>query len=79
METQLLDILEASRIAGCGRTTGYAMVMSGQWPSVKIGRSLRVPRSGLQAWLEEREKEAEQRAAQFRAEAFPVGGGRRRG
>ena len=73
METQLLNILEASRIAGCGRTTAYVLVQSGQWPSVKIGGSLWVPRVGLQAWLADRQKEDQERAAHFRAEPMPGG------
>lgn len=66
MEIQLLRVTEAARIAGIGRTFAYELVNSGQWPSVKIGRAVRVPTAGLTAWIDERNREANERAAQLR-------------
>lgn len=68
IETQLLRVTEAAEMAGIGRTLAYEFVWGGEWPSVKIGRALRVPRTGLQKWISEREQEAEERAAGFRGE-----------
>lgn len=66
MDIQLLKINEAARIAGIGRSAAYDLVTRGDWPSVKLGRSLRVPLKGLQAWLADREREAEDRATAMR-------------
>ena len=37
-----------------GRSTGYALVASGEWPSITIGRSLRVPVEALREWVARR-------------------------
>ncbi|MBI1332244.1 MAG: helix-turn-helix domain-containing protein [Armatimonadetes bacterium] len=66
MQKQLLKITEAAEQAGVGRTMAYEFVMSGQWPSVKIGRSLRIPLSGLNEWIEGKEKEATARANELK-------------
>lgn len=66
METQMLKINDAARIAGIGRSAAYDFVTRGDWPSVKLGRSLRVPLKGLKSWLADREREAEERAAALR-------------
>lgn len=68
MDKRLLRINEAATIAGIGRSTAYEFVQAGIWPSVKIGRALRIPRKGLDEWIELQEAEAEQRAALFRGE-----------
>lgn len=38
---------------GCGRTAGYALIRSGQWPTrvIRLGRSIRVPTAELLALL----------------------------
>lgn len=57
----------------------YEFAMSGAWPSVKIGRALRIPLTGLEEWIEAREEEARVRAAELRGEAgFQAGGGERK-
>ncbi len=68
MESQLLRINEAAQLAGVGRTAAYDYVMTGTWPSLKLGRSLRVPRSGLMAWIETCEQQAAERARSLRGE-----------
>jgi len=47
----LHSIHEVAELLDCGRTKAYEMVSSGQLPSVRIGRSVRVPASGLNAWI----------------------------
>ena len=66
MERKLLSITQAAERTGVGRTVAYRFVMRGEWPSVKIGRSLRIPVVGLDEWIAERELEAEQRAKALR-------------
>lgn len=68
MEQQLLRVTEAARIAGIGRTMAYELVMAGTLPSVKIGRSIRIPLSGLTEWIKSKEAEATLRAKTLRGE-----------
>jgi excisionase family DNA binding protein len=48
----LLTVKEAAALMRVGRDTTYAMVASGQIPSVRLGRQIRIPRSALIAHLE---------------------------
>ncbi len=43
---------ELVRWLGLGRTKTYEMLRSGEIPSYKIGRSWRIRRSDVEAWLE---------------------------
>ncbi len=51
-ERLLLTVEEAARRLGIGRTLAWRLVRSGQLPSVRLGRLVRVPQGGLQAWLD---------------------------
>jgi len=51
-EKLLLRIPEAAAILGLGRSTVYALIGSGALPVVRVGRSVRIPMSGLQTWIE---------------------------
>jgi excisionase family DNA binding protein len=51
----MLTVEEAARVARCGRGAAYAAVHRGDIPSVRIGRTIRVPRDRLIAVLERRE------------------------
>lgn len=68
MEAKLLKITEAAARAGIGRTLAYDFVARGEWPSVKIGRALRIPLTGLDAWIGEREADADRRAMSLRGD-----------
>lgn len=46
-----LTVEEAARILRCGRSATYAAVKSGEIPSIRVGRSIRVPRHQLFALL----------------------------
>jgi excisionase family DNA binding protein len=48
----LLTIPEAAVALGIGRTLAYGLVLSGDLPSIKLGRARRVPVAGLAAYLE---------------------------
>ena len=63
VEKLLLRVPEAAELAGVGRTTAYALVASGEWPSVAIGRAVRVPLAGLRAWVEARTRAAAETGA----------------
>jgi excisionase family DNA binding protein len=50
------DIQDELRI---GRSSVYALIRSGQLATIHIGRSVRVPRTSLEAWLRDRLAEAD--------------------
>lgn len=53
-----ITVPRAAVIAGVGRRTGYDAVKRGEWPSIHVGRSIRIPTArflqelGLDAWVE---------------------------
>ena len=47
----LLDSREVERLLGIGRTKVYELMAREQIPVVRIGRSVRVPRDELRAWI----------------------------
>jgi excisionase family DNA binding protein len=48
----LLTVDEAAQRLGIGRSHAYVFVLRGDLPSVKLGRSRRVPADGLQEFDE---------------------------
>ena len=48
----LLKPSEAFKAISIGRSTGYALIASGELPSVRIGRAVRVPVDALKQWVE---------------------------
>jgi excisionase family DNA binding protein len=53
IEPELLSIEEAAAVLRIGRSRAYAMAASGTLPGlVRIGRSLRVHRRRLLAWID---------------------------
>ncbi|MFJ2781271.1 MULTISPECIES: helix-turn-helix domain-containing protein [unclassified Kitasatospora] len=53
-----LTVEEAARRLGVGRTTMYALVASGEVPSVTIGRLRRVPAEALKEYVTARTQAA---------------------
>ena len=49
----VLTVEEAARYLRVGRSTAYEAVRSGQIPSTKIGRSIRIPSAALLRMLDE--------------------------
>ena len=47
----LLRMTEAARLLGVSRSTMYQIVGSGEVPVVRLGRSVRVVRARLEAWV----------------------------
>jgi excisionase family DNA binding protein len=58
-ERLLLTVEEAARRLGIGRSLAWRLVRSGELPSVRLGRLVRVPERKLQAWLDRRCRDAE--------------------
>ena len=52
LEKLLLTVPEAAAMTSVGRSTGYSLVASGEWPSILVGRVRRVPLGALRAWVE---------------------------
>jgi len=55
MEKLLLKPSEAAQALGIGRSLTYELIASGEIPSVRLGRCIRVSVESLQRWLLERE------------------------
>jgi excisionase family DNA binding protein len=51
MNKLLLKPSEVIELTGLGRTRVYALIAGGELPSVRIGRSVRVPADALRAWI----------------------------
>lgn len=51
-EQILLKPKRAFELLDISRSTGYALIASGELPSVRIGRAVRVPVMALKQWIE---------------------------
>jgi excisionase family DNA binding protein len=58
MNKLLLKPAEAAELLGVGRSTLYELVSRGDVPSVRLGRSIRVPFDALRNWVSQQSKEA---------------------
>ena len=47
----VLTVDEARRVLRIGRRQLYRAIARHDVPALKVGRSIRIPRSGLEAWL----------------------------
>jgi excisionase family DNA binding protein len=53
----LLRIPEVAETLGIGRTKIYEIIASGELPTVRVGRAVRISVTTLQKWVEEREQQ----------------------
>ena len=53
----LLRIPEVAETLGIGRTKIYELIATGELPTVRFGRAIRVSVTTLQKWVEEREQQ----------------------
>ncbi len=51
MEKILLTPAEATEVLAIGRSRIYEMLACGELPSLRIGRSIRIPAEALQEWV----------------------------
>lgn len=51
MDRLLLRPDEAAEILGVGRSKIYALLASGEVPSVRVGHSVRIPFEALRRWV----------------------------
>jgi excisionase family DNA binding protein len=47
-----ITLREMQEVLGIGSTKAYSLVASGEVPSVRIGRAIRISRKELEHWLE---------------------------
>jgi excisionase family DNA binding protein len=52
VEPLLLRPIECAKATGLGRSYVYDLIRRGEIPSVRIGRSVRVPAHQLRAWID---------------------------
>ncbi|HYF93115.1 MAG TPA: helix-turn-helix domain-containing protein [Symbiobacteriaceae bacterium] len=52
VEPMLLTVPEVALALRIARSRAYELVAQGVFPSVKIGKSVRVPRISLQTWVD---------------------------
>ena len=53
MDKLLLKPSEAAELVGLGRSTFYGLVKAGTIPSIRVGRSIRIPLAALRQWVSE--------------------------
>lgn len=51
----LLTVADTMELTSLGRTKIYQLIGSGEIPTVRIGRALRIPAKALQGWVERQE------------------------
>lgn len=59
MEKLLLRATEAAKLASVSRSMAYKLIAERVWPSVIVGRCIRVPLQDLRAWIEENKRTAQ--------------------
>jgi excisionase family DNA binding protein len=52
-----LRIPEAAEALGIGRTNIYEPIATGELPTIRVGRAVRISVSTLQKWVETREQQ----------------------
>ncbi len=52
LERMMYRPAEAFEAAGISRSVGYSLIASGEWPSVRIGRAIRIPVEELRLWIQ---------------------------
>ena len=58
MDKLLLKVSEAGEMIGVGRTRMYELIYTNSIQSCRIGKSIRISRKTLEAWVAEREANA---------------------
>ena len=61
MEKLLLRPAEVGEATGLGKSKTYELIAAGVIPSVRIGKSVRVPAARLRQWIEELQSKPEAR------------------
>lgn len=51
-----LTVEEAAQALHLGRNTVYELIRTGQIPSLRVGRAIRIPQAALQEWIQSNTK-----------------------
>jgi len=54
----VVTVNELAKMLKIGRNTAYELVRAGNVPSIKIGRQIRIPKTGIISYLTEKETSA---------------------
>ncbi len=73
METLLLKPAQVAELLGMSKSATYALLAADRLPNVRFGRSVRVPRAALEAWIE---ANTEMAIDALRGAPSPIGGRR---
>ena len=55
MESSLLKPTEVAEVLRIGRSLVYGMLATGELPSIRVGRCIRVPKASLDKWIRDQE------------------------
>jgi excisionase family DNA binding protein len=58
-EPLLLTVDEARALCNLGRTKFYELLREREIPSLKVGKAIRIPRKGLEDWIETQTRRSE--------------------
>ena len=56
-EPWLLESREVAHLLGIGRTKTFQLIASGELPSIRLGRCVRVPAAALDSWISSKTKQ----------------------
>jgi excisionase family DNA binding protein len=54
LERILLRVAEAAELLGIGKSTAYELVAEGALPSVRVGKTIRIPNDELRAMIKQK-------------------------
>jgi excisionase family DNA binding protein len=75
MDPILVRPTKAAQLADISRSVAYELIAQGVWPSVRVGRSLRVPVKDLLAWIEANKRPAVATTTSGRAQGDKLAAG----
>lgn len=58
MEPLALKVADVAALLAISKAKAYALIKRGDIPSVTVGKSVRVPRRALEAWIDENTRRA---------------------
>jgi len=57
MQRLLLKPMEVADLLGIGRSLVYELIATGELPSIRIGRCIRIPSEALAEWIKNKQQE----------------------
>ena len=58
MEKLILSVEDLQQVLGIGRHTAYDLVNRADFPTIRLGRKILVPRDALMRWLDRQTQDA---------------------